>query len=81
MTSGTTAHIVRFDRTSGPDVLGPTAETVPPSGEVRLAARAFGLNQAEMFIRPGRYGDHPALAARGARVERRERFSKIVVTV
>ena len=48
-----TARIVRFHATGGPEVLKIETESIPePSkGEVRLRVKAIGLNRAEIMFR------------------------------
>lgn len=57
------ARIVRFHRLGGPEVLdieqGEVAK--PREGEVRIRARAFGLNRAESLFRRGVYIEQPDL--------------------
>lgn len=51
------ARIVRFSRLGGPEVLRLDEVAVPPPGpgEVRIRAKALGLNRAEALLRTGRY--------------------------
>lgn len=51
------ARIVRFSRLGGPEVLRLDEVAVPPPGpgEVRIRAKALGLNRAEALLRSGRY--------------------------
>ncbi len=54
--SPTAVKIVRFHQTGGPEVLQldevPLPE--PTAGEVRLRAKAIGLNRAEVMFRMGK---------------------------
>jgi len=61
-----TARIVRFHATGGPEVLKIETESIPePSkGEVRLRVKAIGLNRAEIMFREGRYLETPAFPAK-----------------
>jgi NADPH:quinone reductase-like Zn-dependent oxidoreductase len=64
--SATTAKIVRFHQTGGPEVLQleelPIPE--PAAGEVRLRVKAIGLNRAEVMFRMGRYLVEPKLPSK-----------------
>jgi NADPH:quinone reductase-like Zn-dependent oxidoreductase len=53
----TTAKIVRFHETGGPEVLKIEETTLPEldNGEVRLRVHAIGLNRAEVMFRLGHY--------------------------
>jgi NADPH:quinone reductase-like Zn-dependent oxidoreductase len=53
----TTAKIVRFSQTGGPEVLKLEELNVsePGEGEVRLRVQAIGLNRAEVMFREGKY--------------------------
>lgn len=55
--SNTTAKIVRFHETGGPEVLKLEEITLPEpdNGEVRLRVHAIGLNRAEVMFRRGQY--------------------------
>jgi NADPH:quinone reductase-like Zn-dependent oxidoreductase len=61
-----TAKIVRFHQTGGPEVLVldelPLPE--PGAGEVRLRVKAIGLNRAEVMFRMGRYLVQPKLPSK-----------------
>jgi NADPH:quinone reductase-like Zn-dependent oxidoreductase len=61
-----TARVVRFHATGGPEVLKIETEPIPePSeGEVRLRVKAIGLNRAEIMFREGRYLEPPAFPAK-----------------
>jgi len=56
-------RIVRFHRLGGPEVLEIEQGDVPEplEGEVRIQARAFGLNRAETLFRRGVYIEQPDL--------------------
>ncbi len=58
--------IVRFKQTGGPEVLEIVEAPVPLPGssEVRIRARALGLNRAESMWRSGKYIEDPILPAR-----------------
>lgn len=62
----TTAKIVRFHQTGGPEVLQledlPLPE--PAAGEVRLRVKAIGLNRAEVMFREGKYLVTPELPSK-----------------
>lgn len=64
--NSTTAKIVRFHQTGGPEVLKieeiPTPE--PGKGEVRLKVQAIGLNRAEVMFRNGQYLEAPVLPSK-----------------
>lgn len=64
--SHTTAKIVRFSQTGGPDVLKieelPLPE--PGAGEVRLRVQAIGLNRAEIMFREGNYLVQPVFPSK-----------------
>jgi len=55
------ARIIRFHRLGGPEVLEIERSEVrgPRNGEVRIQARAFGLNRAESLFRSGVYIERP----------------------
>jgi NADPH:quinone reductase-like Zn-dependent oxidoreductase len=57
------ARIIRFHRLGGPEVLKIEQSGVrePREGEVRIQARAFGLNRAESLFRSGVYIEQPCL--------------------
>jgi NADPH:quinone reductase-like Zn-dependent oxidoreductase len=61
-----TARVVRFHATGGPEVLRIETEPIPePSnGEVRLRVKAIGLNRAEVMFRQGRYLETPSFPAK-----------------
>ncbi len=61
----TKARVIRFHRTGGPEVLQIDTIDVPEPGrgEVRLRARALGLNRAEAMFRSGAYVVQPTLPA------------------
>jgi NADPH:quinone reductase-like Zn-dependent oxidoreductase len=60
------AHVVRFHRTGGPEVLQidrlETSE--PEKGEVRIQVKALGLNRAESMFRSGAYLETPTFPSR-----------------
>jgi NADPH:quinone reductase-like Zn-dependent oxidoreductase len=62
----TTAKIVRFHRTGGPDVLQLDELPIPDPavGEVRLRVKAIGLNRAEVMFRSGQYLVDPNLPSK-----------------
>jgi len=64
--SNTTAKIVRFSQTGGPEVLKieelPLPE--PGPGEVRLRVHAIGLNRAEIMFREGNYLVQPVFPSK-----------------
>ncbi|MFS0692994.1 zinc-dependent alcohol dehydrogenase family protein [Streptomyces nitrosporeus] len=51
------AHVVKFDRTGGPEVLElrETETGEPGPGELRIRVDAIGLNRAEVMFREGAY--------------------------
>jgi NADPH:quinone reductase-like Zn-dependent oxidoreductase len=60
------AHVVRFHKTGGPEVLQVEEIAVPPprKGEVQISIKALGLNRAESMFRSGQYLENPRLPAR-----------------
>jgi NADPH:quinone reductase-like Zn-dependent oxidoreductase len=60
------SRIVRFANTGGPEVLQIDDVNVPAPGpdEVRIRAKALGLNRAEVMWRSGEYIEDPILPAR-----------------
>ncbi|MGO7733117.1 NADPH:quinone reductase [Rhizobium leguminosarum] len=62
----TTARIVRFYMTGGPEVLKIEAVDVPEPGpgDVRIRSRALGLNRAESMFRSGAYVVEPHYPAK-----------------
>ena len=73
------SRIVQFSRTGGPDVLQIEDVDVPlpAKDEVRIRAKALGLNRAESMWRRGEYIEDPVLPARlGYEVAGRRRCSR-----
>jgi NADPH:quinone reductase-like Zn-dependent oxidoreductase len=64
--SESTAKIVRFHNTGGPEVLKLEEEKIPAlgAGEVLLRVKAMGLNRAEVMFRQGRYLVQPTLPSK-----------------
>lgn len=60
------SHIIRFHQIGGPEVLqiDELDLPVPKVGEVRIAAKALGLNRAEAMFRSGQYTEEPRLPSR-----------------
>lgn len=60
------SKIVRFFETGGPEVLKIEGADVPlpGPGEIRIRAKALGLNRAESMWRSGKYIEEPILPAR-----------------
>ena len=60
------AHIVRFHKVGGPEVLQIDDLDVPApkSGEVRIDVKALGLNRAESMFRLDQYLEHPELPSK-----------------
>jgi NADPH:quinone reductase-like Zn-dependent oxidoreductase len=65
-TPSTSARVVRFHKTGGPDVLQLDTIPVPPPGpgEVQIRPKALGLNRAESMFRSGIYLEQPRFPAK-----------------
>ena len=60
------SRIIRFHKTGGPEVLQIDELDVPApkAGEVRIAAKALGLNRSEAMFRSGHYTEEARLPSR-----------------